>query len=127
MAPPVIKNDFIHLPIWIFPANTRSVNERKHISDVHLIEPQNSLNNKICNFFQVELTRCNLYFGSNFFKLSMLSYIKAKPVVLPPPKRVLNPKQTTQSEVDLYIRANFSRISVLATVALPGCKTSTII
>lgn len=47
-------------------------------------------------------------------------------MVFPPPNFVLNPKQNMTSGVVLYILANFSRTSVLATVALPGCKTSTI-
>lgn len=47
------------------------------------------------------------------------------PVVLPPPNWVLKPKTNTTSGVVLYIFASFSLISVLGTVALPGCRTST--
>lgn len=49
----------------------------------------------------------------------------AKPVVFPPPNCVLKPNTNTTSGVVLYILASFSLISVLGTVALPGCRTST--
>merc|ERR1719435_390711 len=40
------------------------------------------------------ITPClaSLYLGSNLLARAKLSYIKANPVVLPPPKFVLNPK-----------------------------------
>jgi hypothetical protein len=37
----------------------------------------------------------------------------------------LNPKQKITSGVVLYMRASFSRTSVFAKVALPGCRQST--
>lgn len=54
-----------------------------------------------------------------------MSYIIAKPVLLPPPNCVRKPKQKIRSGVVLYLDDNFSRISVLGTVARPGCMTST--
>mmetsp|Transcript_16061 Transcript_16061/g.27687 ORF Transcript_16061/g.27687 Transcript_16061/m.27687 type:complete len:218 (+) Transcript_16061:115-768(+) len=39
--------------------------------------------------------RTSLYFGSNFLADSSLSYTRAKPVDLPPPKAVLKPKRKT--------------------------------
>ena len=71
------------------------------------------------------LTLVKRYFGSNFFAKSMESYIRAKPVLLPPPKAVLKPKQKITSAVVLYTLANFSRISAFETFGLPGWRTST--
>lgn len=74
---------------------------------------------------QALLTLTCLYLGSFFLRKSTLSYIRAKPVLLPPPKAVRNPKQTMTSEVVLYIFAKICRSSLFGTLALPGCKTST--
>lgn len=71
--------------------------------------------------------RICLYWGSNFFRASMLSYTNPNPDDLPPPKAVLKPKHTTKSPAVLYILASCSRISVFGTLALPGCSTSTTI
>ena len=60
-----------------------------------------------------------LFFPS-FVAVSFMDYIGwyyYVPVVLPPPKFVLNPNANTRSAVHLYIFASFSRISVFATVA----------
>jgi len=51
--------------------------------------------------------------------------MRAKPVVLPPPKFVRKPKQKTTSEVVLYIFASLSLTSVFGTVGRPGCRIST--
>lgn len=48
----------------------------------------------------------------------------SNPVVLPPPKRVLNPNTKVTSGVALYLLVSFSRVSVLGTVAFPGCRAS---
>ena len=74
---------------------------------------------------QSTLTLVKRYFGSNFFAKSRVSYIRAKPVLLPPPKAVLNPKQKITSAVVLYTLASFSRISAFETFGLPGWRTST--
>ena len=71
------------------------------------------------------LTLVKRYFGSNFLAKSMESYIRAKPVLLPPPKAVLKPKQKITSAVVLYTLASFSRISAFETFGLPGWRTST--
>merc|ERR1719422_381167 len=80
-------------------------------------------------FALASMTPCLIrrYLGSNFLAKSMVSYIRPNPVDLPPPKLVLNPNVKTLSAVQLYILANFSRTSVFATEALPGCRTSTTI
>lgn len=72
-----------------------------------------------------KLTLASLCLGSFFLAKSRESYTMAKPVVLPPPNWVLKPNTNTTSGVVLYILASFSLISVLGTVALPGCRTST--
>lgn len=72
-----------------------------------------------------KLTLASLCLGSFFLAKSRESYTMAKPVVLPPPNCVLKPNTNTTSGVVLYILASFSLISVLGTVALPGCRTST--
>lgn len=63
----------------------------------------------------------SLRLGSFFFALSKESEIIPKPVVLPPPKRVLNPHTNMTSGVVLCILASFSRISVLG--CLPRGRT----
>ena len=75
--------------------------------------------------FLALLTLTCRYLGSFFLRKSRLSYIRANPVLLPPPKAVRNPKQTMTSEVVLYIFAKSCLSSLLGTLALPGCKTST--
>ena len=60
------------------------------------------------------------YFTFSLVAVSFTDYIGwyyCVPVVLPPPKFVLNPNANTRSAVHLYIFASFSRISVFATVA----------
>ena len=52
--------------------------------------------------------------------------MRAKPVDLPPPNAVRNPKHTITSEVVLYILASCSLSSDLGTFGRPGCSTSTI-
>lgn len=53
--------------------------------------------------------------------------MRAKPVDLPPPNAVRNPKQTITSEVVLYVLASCSLSSALGTFGRPGCNTSTIL
>jgi hypothetical protein len=50
--------------------------------------------------------------------------MRAKPVLLPPPKAVLKPKQKTFSSVDLYNFAIFWASSDFETLGLPGWSTS---
>ena len=69
----------------------------------------------------------SLYLGSQRLAFSRVSQMRPKPVVLPPPNCVRKPKQKMTSGVVLYMRASFSRTSVLGTVALPGWSTSTTI